>query len=228
MGCWDQAQAVLQPVIDKAQDAFDADAEEEETDFTGALEAVLFQLVALSLQAAWHLQHPGIAADMYTLCSQFAEGSEATEERASRFRHLVAIHLKYVAHVVNEQCSVQQLQQSWSLLQQSASLIDSDMTCEACRHDWIRDAKNDVCGCLHSLCSLVAQAYLMCVVSGSNSVVSVRLNQANGTVHNPAHARVGGSFAHALLHLLNSLHCDVLAVGQVQNTCRWQQCKCLY
>jgi hypothetical protein len=142
-GCWEHAQAVLQPAVDKAQDAVEADVEEEESEFTGALEAVLFQLVALSLQAAWHLQHAAVAADMFTLCTQVVETSQA-EERACRLQHLVGIHLKYVALVLTGQCSVQQLQQSWSLLQQATNLVNYDAATEACTAKWITDAKADV------------------------------------------------------------------------------------
>lgn len=125
-------------------------------------------------------------------------------------QHLVAIHLKDVAHVVNEQRSVQQLQQSWSLLQQSVGLVDSYMTSEACLYEWIRCGKKDTCG---SLCrSLVAQAYLMFVLYGSNTVVFIRLMMP--FAHSPAHARARGSFSQAPIQLLTS-HSDVLAVAQV-------------
>lgn len=142
-GCWEQAQAVLQPTIDKAQDAVDEETEEDGSDFTGAVEAVLFELAALSLQAAWHLQHPSIAADMHSFCVHLAEATEP-QEKAARVQHIVAAHLKYAAHVVNEQCSVQQLRQSWHLLQQAGGVIDTDMASEACRKEWISDAKTDV------------------------------------------------------------------------------------
>lgn len=142
-GCWEQAQSVLQPAVDKAQDAVEADIEEEESEFTGALEAVLFQLVALSMQAAWHLQHSGIAEEMHTLCVHIAESSRE-EDRPARIQHLVQMQLKYVAQVLDGQCDVPRLQQAWSLLQQTVTLIDHDMTAEACPNKWIDAARTDV------------------------------------------------------------------------------------
>lgn len=135
---------MLQPTIDKAQDAVDEETEEDGSDFTGAVEAVLFQLAALSLQAAWHLKHPSIAADMYSFCFHLTEASEP-QERAARVQHIVAAHLKFVAHMVNQQCSVRELQLSWHLLQQAHGVIDTTMASEACREEWVSGAKADVC-----------------------------------------------------------------------------------
>jgi hypothetical protein len=152
-GCWEQAHEVLQPAIAEAQDAVESDIEEEDSEFTGALEAVTFQLFALQLQAAWHLQHSHSSSETYTLCVQTAAQASSIEEKASYVQHLVMAHLKFVAHELYEHCSAQQLQQVWRLLQQANSLIDNETTSHTCSKKWIGTAKSDVRPHFHPLLS---------------------------------------------------------------------------
>jgi hypothetical protein len=129
----------LRPAVSTAQELLDV------VDIAGHAEAILFKLLVLQVESAWHLGHESHAEASLTLCNHVAMSLSDGCERAVRVQYLIFAHFKYANELLHDEAvTAASLQRGWRVLDKCRELLhEAESTIDELK-SWCSDGLQDV------------------------------------------------------------------------------------